>query len=108
MRVLLILSSLAASAAALAQPAGFAALDRNADGYLSRLEVAADREIAKRFSHFDRDNDRRLSAEEYRAAREDSERRASVDAALTARVKAALTAERGIPASAIAVETYEG
>jgi hypothetical protein len=62
----LLISLLVASAAALAQPAGFPALDRNGDGYLSRVE------------------------------------------ALAARVKAALSAERGIRAGAIAVETYEG
>ena len=40
--------------------------------------------------------------------REDNERRSRHDAALTARVKAALSTERGIRAGAIAVETYEG
>ena len=108
MRALLFILSLAASAAACAQPSGFAALDRNADGYLTRLEAAADAEIAKRFAQFDLDKDRRLSEAEYRAAREDNERRALRDAALTTRVKEALTAASGIPTKAISVETYEG
>jgi len=105
---LLIVASLAASGCAHAQHADFAALDRNRDGYLSRLEAAADPEIIKRFAQFDLDKDQRLSEAEYLAAREDNDRRALRDAALTARVKAALIAERGIPSMAISVETYEG
>jgi osmotically-inducible protein OsmY len=97
-----------ASAPALAQPTGFPALDRNGDGYLSRVEALADQEICKRFAQFDANGDRQLSATEYLAAREDNQRRARHDAALTARVKAALSAERGIRAAAIAVQTYEG
>jgi hypothetical protein len=108
MRVLLIVASIAASPAPLAQPAQFASLDRNGDGYLTRIEAATDPEIAKRFAQFDADKDRRLSQEEYRAAQEDNDRRAQRDAALTARVKAALVAERGIPSTAISVDTYEG
>ena len=108
MRAPLLISLLLASAPALAQPAGFPALDRNGDGYLSRVEALADQEIYKRFAHFDANGDRQLSAPEYLAAREDNQRRARHDAALTARVKAALSTERGIRAGAIAVETYEG
>ena len=108
MRVLLILSSFAASAAAFAQPEDFDTLDRNRDGFVSRVEAAAAPEIAKRFAHFDTNKDRVLSRDEYREAREDNERRAQRDAALTARVKAALNAVPSIPASAISVDTYEG
>jgi hypothetical protein len=108
MRVLLLAVLFAASAAAHAQSKDFAALDRNSDGYLTRLEAAADPEIVKRFVQFDRDSDRRLSPAEYRAAREDNERRAQRDAALTARVKEALGAASGIPAKGMSVETYEG
>ena len=108
MRVLLILSSLAASAAAFAQPGDFDTLDRNRDGFVSRVEAAAAPEIAKRFAHFDTNKDRMLSRDEYLEAREDNERRAQRDAALTARVKAALNAVPSIPANAIAVDTYEG
>src|SRR5919109_742009 len=108
MRVLLLVVLFAASAAACAQPKTFAALDRDADGYLTRPEVAGDPEIAKRFAQFDLDQDRRLSPAEYLAARNDNERRAQRDAALTARVKEALVAASGIPAKGISVETYEG
>lgn len=120
MRALLIVASLVTSAAAFAQGSGepgggaaaargdFAALDRNRDGYLARIEAAADPEIAKRFLQFDLDKDLRLSQSEYLAALEDNQKRALRDAALTARVKAALIAERGVPSMAISVETYEG
>lgn len=108
MRALFLVVSLVASGAACAQSSEFAALDRNRDGYLTRIEVAADPEIAKRFAQFDTDKDRRLSAAEYRAAREDNDRRAARDAALNARVKEALIAANGIPSKTIAVETYDG
>jgi hypothetical protein len=108
MRALLILSSLAASAAAYAQPLDFAALDRNGDGRVTRIEALADQEIYKGFAQFDLDRDRQLSPAEYLAAREYNDRRARHDAALAERVKAALTAERGIPSASISVESYEG
>jgi osmotically-inducible protein OsmY len=118
MRALLIVALLASSVAAYAQGSGepgggprgaeFAALDRNRDGYVSRIEALADQEIYKRFAQFDTNKDRQLSLAEYLAAREDIDKRAQSDAALTARVKAALVAERGIPARSISVETYEG
>ena len=108
MRVLLILSSLAATAAASAQPVEFEILDRNRDGYVSRVEAAAAPEIVKRFAQFDLNKDRLLSRDEYLAACDDNERRAQRDAALTERVKAALTAERNIPSGAISIDTYEG
>jgi hypothetical protein len=108
MRALLIAGSFALSVAAHAQPADFAALDRNSDGYLSRLELAVQPELARRFAQFDLDKDRRWSPAEYLVAREDDGLRAQRDAALTERVRAALTAERAIRSSAISVETYEG
>ncbi len=108
MQALLILTLLAASAAAFAQPVDFEALDSNADGFLSRREVAANPELVRRFGQFDADKDRRWSRAEHTAAREDNERRAVRDAALTERVKAALIAERGIRSTAISVDTYEG
>ena len=117
MRALLIAALLASSAAAYAQrgePGGgpraaqFSALDRNRDGYVTRIEALADQEIHKRFAQFDADKDRQLSLAEYLAAREDIDKRAQQDALLTARVKAALIAERGIPWTAISIDTYEG
>jgi hypothetical protein len=119
MRALLIAAVLASSASALAQPgsgepgggpraAEFARLDRNGDGYVTRIEALADAEIHKRFAQFDINKDRQLSLAEYLSAREDMDKRAQQDAALTARVKAALIAERSIPSKAISVESYEG
>jgi len=119
MRALLIAVVLASSASVLAQPgsgepgggaraAEFAKLDRNGDGYVTRIEALADPEIHKRFAQFDINKDRQLSRAEYLSAREDMDKRAQQDAALTARVKAALIAERSIPSKAISVESYEG
>jgi len=117
MRVLIIAALVASSTAPFAQvgePGGgppaaeFAALDRNRDGHVTRIEALADPEIYKRFAQFDANKDRQLSLAEYLAAREDNDKRMQADAALTARVKAALIAERGIPSMAISVETYEG
>ena len=119
MRALFIALALASSTAALAQPgsgepgggpraAEFARLDRNRDGYVTRVEALADPEIHKRFAQFDANKDRQLSLAEYLSAREDMDKRVQADAALTARVKAALLAERNIPWKTISVETYEG
>jgi hyperosmotically inducible protein len=117
MRALLILVSLIASTAVHAQrgePGGgaraaqFSALDRNRDGFVTRIEALAESEIHKRFAQFDTNKDRQLSLAEYLTAREDMDQRAQQDAALTARVKAALIAERGLPWTGITVETYEG
>lgn len=88
--------------------ADFAALDRNRDGYLSRFEAQGDREVAKRFAQFDADGDGRLSEAEYIYAHEDYKKRVVRDAVITARVKAALLAEKGIPSMSISVDTYEG
>jgi hypothetical protein len=118
MRALLVVASISASAATLGQGSGepgggaraaeFSALDRNRDGYVTRIEALADQEIYKRFAQFDANKDRQLSLAEYLAAREDNDKRAQHDAALAARVKAALIAERGIPSRSISVDSYEG
>jgi hypothetical protein len=108
MRTLFLVVSLAACAAAWAQPKDFAALDRNADGFLTRIEAAGNPDIVKRFAQFDFDKDRRLSPSEFIAAREDNERRAERDAALAARVKEVLFAASGLPSKSISVESYDG
>lgn len=48
------------------QDKGFAELDRNQDGYLSRDE-AKDEAWTSRFSEIDRDNDERISQSEFEA-----------------------------------------
>ena len=119
MRALLIAAVLASTTSAFAQPgsgepgggpraAEFARLDRNRDGYVTRIEALADPEIHKRFAQFDANKDRQLSLAEYLSAREDIDKRVQQDTALTARVKAALIAERNMPWKTISVETYEG
>ena len=119
MRALLFTIVLLLTQGALAQPgsgepgggpraADFAKLDRNADGFVSRIEALGDPEVHKRFVQFDANKDRQLSLAEYLSVREDNDKRAQRDAALTARVKAALLAERGLPWTAISVESYEG
>jgi osmotically-inducible protein OsmY len=86
----------------------FLALDRNRDGSISKIEALANQEVHKRFAAFDADKDGRLSEAEYVAAMEDNQKRILTDSVITARVKAALLAERGIASMSISVETYEG
>jgi hyperosmotically inducible protein len=86
----------------------FLGLDRNRDGYISRVEALANQEVQKRFASFDQDRDGRLSEAEHSSAMADNERRILSDAVITARVKAALLAEKGIPSLSISVDTYEG
>lgn len=116
MRALIAVVLAMVAGVALAQPSSeppvqrfdFAALDRNRDGYVSRVEAIADAEIQKRFATFDTDKDGRLSEAEYALAKDDIAKRVIIDSAITARVKAALLAEKGIPSMSISVETYEG
>jgi hyperosmotically inducible protein len=119
MRASITLLLMLLSAAALAQNTGeattlpgpradFVALDRNRDGYISKVEALANQEVHKRFAAFDADKDGRLSEAEYALAMEDNDKRILQDSVITARVKAALLAEKGIPSLAISVETYEG
>lgn len=87
--------------------AAFDALDKNQDGFLSRQEVAGDKELAKRFAKFDANKDGRLNVDEFIRANQDNDARVLADSAITAKVKAELLAEKGIPSTAISVETYE-
>lgn len=88
--------------------ADFVVLDRNRDGYISKVEALSNPEVQKRFAAFDTDKDGLLSASEYALAMEDNDKRILRDSLITARVKAALLAEKGIPSLSIGVETYEG
>jgi hyperosmotically inducible protein len=88
--------------------ADFVALDRNRDGSISKVEALANQEVQKRFAAFDTDKDGLLSEAEFIAAMQDNQKRILEDSVITARVKAALLAEKGIPSLSISVETYEG
>jgi hypothetical protein len=54
------------AAGATKREGGFAAVDRNGDGYISRGE-AKDMPWADRFSELDKDNDERISQSEFEA-----------------------------------------
>lgn len=86
----------------------FDSLDRNRDGFLSKEEVAGERELAKRFARFDADKNGRWDLNEFIKANQDNDGRVLADSAVTAKVKALLLAEKGVPSTAISVETYEG
>lgn len=86
----------------------FDALDKNRDGFLSKEEVAGDKELAKRFGPFDADKDGRWNVDEYVKANQDNDGRVLSDSAITTKVKALLLAEKGVPSTSISVETYEG
>ncbi len=88
--------------------AAFDALDKNRDGFLSKEEVAGEKELAKRFVHFDADKDGRWNVNEYIKANQDNDGRVISDSAITTKVKALLLAEKGVPSTSISVETYEG
>jgi len=112
-RLTVIAVILAFSVAAWAQKKGtgnqaFDALDKNQDGFLSRQEVAGEKELAKRFAKFDADKDGRLNVDEFIKASQDNDARVLADSVITTKVKAALLAEKGVPSTAISVETYEG
>lgn len=86
----------------------FDALDKNADRFLSRDEATAEKELAKRFAKFDANKDGKLSEEEYLKAMQDNDKRVLADSAITSKVKAQLLITKGVPSTAISVETYEG
>ena len=111
-RLTLMALALAFAATASAQKRGtgnqaFDELDKNHDGTLSSQEAAGNKEIAKRFARFDANKDGRLDLDEYLKAGQDNDARVLADSAITVKVKAALLAEKGVPSTAISVETYE-
>lgn len=87
--------------------AAFDALDKNADMYLTKEEITAHRELVKRFERFDADKDGRWNVDEYMKANRDNDNRILNDTGITAKVKATLLAEKGVPSISISVETYE-
>jgi osmotically-inducible protein OsmY len=96
-----------------AQPSfEFARLDKNKDGFLSRQEAQANKNVAALFDRADTNKDGRLSEDELTRARAAQDREKadqySSDAAITTKVKAELLTEKGVPSSSISVETYKG
>lgn len=87
--------------------AGFDGLDKNRDGFLSKEEIAGDKELTKRHARFDADKDGRWNLDEYIKAHKDNDQRIVADSTITTKVKSALLLEKGIPSTAISVETYE-
>ena len=90
----------------------FAKLDKNKDGFLTRAEAAADKNVAALFDKADTNKDGKLSEDELTKARAAQDREKAgqftSDASITTKVKAELLAEKGIPSTAISVETYKG
>ena len=87
---------------------GFDNLDKNRDGYLSKEEVAGEKELAKRFARFDSNKDGRWTLDDYIKANKDNDERVTADSTITTKVKTKFLAESGIPSTKISVETYEG
>jgi osmotically-inducible protein OsmY len=106
-----LLAAFAATAWAQKSPSGnigFDNLDKNRDGYLSKEEVAGDKEMAKRFAKFDvNKKDGRWTLDDYIKAHKDNDSRIAGDTAITTKVKTALLTEKGVPSTAISVTTYE-
>ena len=111
MKRILIAASIALIAgSAWAQKTGnrsFDQLDANSDGFLTRGEVAGNKELAKRFEKFDANKDGKWSVDEFVKANKDNDERVLADSALTTKVKTALLTEKGVPSTSISVTTYE-
>lgn len=89
-------------------PSGFSRLDKNGDGAVTAAEAAADKEIAKRLKAFDANKDGKLQEAEFQKAEQDNAKRVLRDSAITTKIKGELLVAKGIPSTAISVETYEG
>ena len=88
--------------------AGFDGLDKNRDGYLSKEELAGDKEMAKRFAKFDGNKDGRWTLDDYIKAHKNNDARIAADSTITTKVKTMFLTEKGIPSTSISVQTYEG
>jgi osmotically-inducible protein OsmY len=88
--------------------AAFKQLDRNADGYLSRVEASADARLGGEFSRADTNRDGRISEREFASFHQAKDKAYVADAAITAEVKAKLLAEKDIPSTQISVDTDRG
>ena len=90
----------------------FAKLDANRDGFIGREEAKADARVAKFFGKADMNHDGKLNEDEWLKARSMADRQKAGeyvdDSTLTAKVKSALLAKKGVPSAEISVETYHG
>lgn len=90
----------------------FARLDRNQDGFLSREEAKADKRAVKFFGKADMNHDGKLNEDEWLKARSMADRKKAGeyvdDSTITAKVKSALLAKKGVSSAEISVETYLG
>ncbi|MBP9150412.1 MAG: BON domain-containing protein [Rhodoferax sp.] len=64
--------------------------------------------MTKRFAKFDANKDGKLQEAEYLKAGQDNDKRVLADSAITTKVKGEFLITKGIPSTAISVETYEG
>ena len=90
----------------------FATLDKNKDGFVSRQEAQADKNVAALFNRADTNHDGKLTEDELTKARaaQDRERAARVarDTEITTKIKAELLTKKGFPSTGVSVETTQG
>jgi hyperosmotically inducible protein len=90
----------------------FVNLDKNKDGFLSREEAKADKRATKFFGKADMNHDGKLNEDEWLKARSMADRQKAGeyvdDSTITAKVKSALLAKKGVSSAEISVETYLG
>ena len=86
----------------------FRALDKNADGVVTRHEAAADADLAKEFGTADANGDGRLTEAEFVKYYQARDKQYVEDSAITTKIKALLLKEKGIPSTDISVATSRG
>ena len=119
--VAVLFASVVAGAAAFAQPAeppanqpsvDFARLDANKDGFVSRAEAQADKEVIRWFSSADTNHDGKLTEDEYIKGRAADDRKKAEqfagDTEITTKIKTQLLAVKGFPSTAVSVSTSYG
>lgn len=92
--------------------AGFAKLDTNKDGFISRSEAAKEKGLSGVFKQADQNKDGKLNEDEYLKGHSTHQRAEAKeyagDGAVTAKVKAVLLKTKGVPSTKISVDTAEG
>jgi hypothetical protein len=73
------LSKKEAANASRSDESGFAKMDKNKDGYISKAEAIANKELTGNFGKWDMNNDGKLNRAEYLAAMAKSDTTAAVD-----------------------------